>query len=255
VKCIVSVLKLVPPAMIFVVPVVLSWNVVLAIEHRFSPRFPWLALFDLVFIAVMWSAVTKRWGRRRVFGQEPPSALTLGVAATGLLACAAFSVFLAALSGLGVATMQQTESVERITTTRFAFWLMAHAAIVEELLLRGILQPVLEEACGLVGALVVTSVVFVLMHMGNDEFAVQWPFYVLLSTVTGYVAWRSNSVALPIATHGLLNWTVNGVLALHGPISEKVLRSYQIPLFAATLLLGASFAVCLMIDLRRSRQT
>jgi membrane protease YdiL (CAAX protease family) len=251
VKRIVSILKVVPPAVIFLLPIVFSWNVFVALEHRFSPRVPWLALLDLVFIAVIWSAVARRWARRPVFGREPPSALTIGVAAIGLLASASLSILLATASGFGAALMEQARASQGITTTRLAFWALAHAAIVEELVLRGILQPVLEEACGLVGALVVTSVVFVLMHVGNDEFAVQWPFYILLSTVTGYVAWRSNSVALPIATHGLLNWSVNGVLALHGPVPSTVLLSYKMALLATTLLMSMLLAAFVVLDRRR----
>jgi membrane protease YdiL (CAAX protease family) len=164
-------------------------------------------------------------------------------------------MFLTAMSGSGIALVDQASSSQGITTTRIALWALAHAAIVEELALRGIFQPAIEEACGIVVALVATTLTFVLMHAGNGNFAVQWSFYALVSAVTGYLGWRSKSVGLPIAAHVVLNLGINGVVALHGPIPGSVLRDYTIQLSAATLLAGVLFAMCVVLDRLRTRSS
>lgn len=252
-KRIASILTAAIPAVVFFAASVLIWNVFLTFEDIFSPTLPWPLLCDFVSIALCWSALPRRWVRKQLFSSEPPSALILGAAVTGVLACASLAILLAAMSGSGIALIDQALSSQGITTTRVALWALAHAAIVEELTLRGILQPAIEEARGVVVALIATTLAFVLMHAGNGNFAMQWPFYALLAAVNGYLAWRSKSVALPIAVHAVVNLGMNGAFALHGPIPGSVLRSYTIQLSVATLLAGALFAMCVVLDRLRTR--
>jgi len=80
-------------------------------------------------------------------------------------------------------------------------------AVAEESLYRGYLQPALVGKLGVIGGIVVTSLVFSLLHFNFNPVSVVAKF--LLGCTYGVVAWRTGSLTAPAVTHALV-WVVIG---------------------------------------------
>lgn len=75
------------------------------------------------------------------------------------------------------------------------------AGVCEEMLLRGMFQQALETRCSAVWAIVVSSLVFSLIHL-NPWGGLQ---IFVAAVVLGWVAWRTGSIVPTILMHGLNN--------------------------------------------------
>jgi len=80
-------------------------------------------------------------------------------------------------------------------------------AVAEESLYRGYLQPALVGKLGVIGGIVVTSLVFSLLHFNFNPVSVVAKF--LLGCTYGVFAWRTGSLTAPAVTHALV-WVVIG---------------------------------------------
>jgi len=89
------------------------------------------------------------------------------------------------------------------------------APVVEEFLFRGLLMWALARATGMIAALVVSSVLFAVIHVTAEPQAVAPLFF--LGMALGYVAYRTRSLVAPIIAHGLFNaLMISGTLLTSG---------------------------------------
>jgi len=88
---------------------------------------------------------------------------------------------------------------------------VAAAAIVEEMVFRGVFQGALAPRVSPTAAVLITSLVFASIH-----FQPSWFIQLLIfSVLAGYMAWRANSLIPPMIFHALSNlWTVIVLLNL-----------------------------------------
>ncbi len=77
------------------------------------------------------------------------------------------------------------------------------APLAEEFLYRGVLMMTLLKEIGVIGALVVSSAVFGIVHLPTEPQAVISLF--LLGMALGYIAYRTRSLVAPIIAHALFN--------------------------------------------------
>ena len=81
------------------------------------------------------------------------------------------------------------------------------ACVAEESLYRGYLQPAMVKKVGVVGGIVLTSLLFSLLHFNFNPISVVSKF--LLGATYGVLAWRTGSLVAPGVTHALV-WFVIG---------------------------------------------
>lgn len=87
-----------------------------------------------------------------------------------------------------------------------AFALVVIAPLMEELLFRGFLfRGYAASRLGVVGAILLTSVIWASMHIQYDVFYILQ--IVVLGCVFGWIRWRSGSTLLTIILHALVNLT------------------------------------------------
>ncbi len=77
------------------------------------------------------------------------------------------------------------------------------APVAEEFVYRGVLMMTLLKEIGIIGALVLSSAIFAVVHLPSEPQAVISLF--LLGMALGYIAYRTRSLLAPIIAHALFN--------------------------------------------------
>jgi hypothetical protein len=89
-------------------------------------------------------------------------------------------------------------------------------ALIEELIFRSILQTRLEESFGMLPGLIVTSILFGIMHSGYGN-----PYEILLTAgvglLLGYLFQRTRNLPFIVMTHGFTNIFLFGIIPHLGP--------------------------------------
>ena len=147
----------------------------------------------------------------------------LNGATLGMLAIATTAALLFALQSLRIEfpasnTPNQSSLQTWLVSAAGISIMLAPAALFEELIFRGYLWRVTEDATNSSVALMVTSFVFGLSHLQNAGAGALSIFNVMLAGVAlGLVRQVSNSVPAAWAAHFAWNWMM--AVALHGPVS------------------------------------
>lgn len=160
------------------------------------------------------------WGLGRWLGVSPGPylELTLGSVVWGLLTTIPLVLVLAwmlrstvpAVRNLvKLVTEQVGPLVARCTLVELGC-LAAMAGISEEILFRGVLQPVLGRWLPPSGALVTASLIFGLLHAASRVYAL---FAALMGLYLGAVFLLRNSLIPPILAHGLYDFVALSVVA------------------------------------------
>ena len=88
--------------------------------------------------------------------------------------------------------------------------------LIEELIFRSILQTRLEESMGMFSGLIVTSILFGVLHSGYGTFY-EMLFTSLAGLIVGYIFQKTRSLPLIALTHGMVNIFLFGLMPLMGP--------------------------------------
>lgn len=88
--------------------------------------------------------------------------------------------------------------------------------LIEELIFRSILQTRLEESMGMFSGLMVTSILFGVLHSGYGT-CYEIMFTSLAGLMIGYIFQKTKSIPLIALTHGLVNIFLFGLIPLMGP--------------------------------------
>ncbi|MSQ15361.1 MAG: CPBP family intramembrane metalloprotease [Dehalococcoidia bacterium] len=97
------------------------------------------------------------------------------------------------------------------TLMRDAFYMFCFVAVAEEVLFRGLVQQSLMNAFGFWHGVIITSVLFAVMHMSWRSVP-ELGFVFLASMMLGYMRVRTKSLVGPLAWHGMNNTILVGVL-------------------------------------------
>lgn len=242
---------------------------------------PWLAL-ALGCLTAVAAVLVYRWvvgkTERRPVTEVARAGIVSGVGGGTLVGVALFGMVIVNLAFLGA---YQVNGLGSITGAVGLFGFMAAAAVTEEVLFRGVLFRVIEERVGTWISLVVTSVLFGLMHMSNPN-ATLLGFVILTVGAGGlltaaYVATRS--LWLPIGVHfgwnlagsaifstevsgndtaqGLLDAETQGPTLLTGGVfgPEASLYSLVFPVLAAVVLFWVARRRGHLVPRRRAERT
>jgi hypothetical protein len=88
--------------------------------------------------------------------------------------------------------------------------------LIEELIFRSILQTRLEESMGMFSGLIVTSILFGVLHSGYGTYY-EMLFVSLAGLIMGYMFQKTRSLPLIALTHGMVNIFLFGLIPLMGP--------------------------------------
>lgn len=134
---------------------------------------------------------------------------------------AAPTVVLALLLFLSIPVLVGTYGLKPSVAVMFAITSIP-VAIKEEFLFRGILQNLLTERFGTLKAVLATSTVFTLWHVGVWDPSV-WTFgeIFLASVVIGFIYLRSGSIAVVIVLHAVYDAIYSFTPLLHPSLNEN----------------------------------
>lgn len=182
-----------------------------SVNVRVMPSIPWFAV--LLFIALtgfaVWLASQASADRPR-FNQFPIWSVCAS-AALGVMC-------LVAVQGAILSILQGAYSVSAVGEPNLVTAFLAvpaYSAVVEELLFRGVVQPRVQRAVGGYWAVAITTIIFVLIHIGRPDFEFQWPLFLAIGIVCGWVSFRGSLLAA-ILIHGIYNVGVNAFLHSRG---------------------------------------
>lgn len=128
----------------------------------------------------------------------------------GFAVCAAWLVLVMLAVGGTAAVGEVLDAIVGWSPTQRASFVVigiCGAAIAEESLYRGYLQPALVSKLGVVGGILLTSLLFSLLHFNFNPVSVVSKF--LLGCTYGLIAWRTGSLVAPAVTHALV-WVLIG---------------------------------------------
>lgn len=196
------------------------WSLLLALNLRVSPAFPWAALTTGVLLWFLWSylrgdgppASTSAARRRMLRAERLPSRVFAWAVAAGLLG-------IVALSGLWIVLMRLVKSHGNVLPdfSRYPLWTVAASLVMASILggvteeagFRGYLQGALEGQVGGALAVVITAVLMSPAHALTQGFV--WTtllFYLLVDIMLGVSALLTRSIVPGLIVHsaGLLTF-------------------------------------------------
>lgn len=201
----------------FFAATVAVWHVVLAINIRTTPVFPWFVVLDAGFL--YWAG--RILHRRNLLGdrcghRDTPRSVLFGILV--VTASLAIAIIQGSIGGLQLGPLERIADVSPFFSTSAIVALPLYAAIAEELGFRGIVQTSLEPIVGVGIAIAITTALFSTVHAQNPLFGQQWAFYLSLSIALGLVAVICKSLTLCMALHAGLNGLSVVTTLYFGPI-------------------------------------
>lgn len=190
----------------------LLWGMLLQVNLRLSADTPWAAILMVVFLVFYWNYL-QGWGwprslaaRRRV-GLRAPSlspavwGWSLLAGGLGLAGSIVFYIVAHRLIRWPVAVAPDFSKFPAITVF---VWLVASAMVAgfsEEAGFRGYMQGPLEHRYGPALAILITSVIFGLLHLSHGMFVPAILFDASWGALYGLLAWRSGSIVPALVLH------------------------------------------------------
>jgi len=190
----------------------LLWGMLLQVNLRLSADTPWAAILMVVFLVFYWNYL-QGWGwprslaaRRRV-GLRAPSlspavwGWSLLAGGLGLAGSIVFYIVAHRLIRWPVAVAPDFSKFPAITVF---VWLVASAMVAgfsEEAGFRGYMQGPLEHRYGPALAILITSVIFGLLHLSHGMFVPAILFDATWGALYGLLAWRSGSIVPALVLH------------------------------------------------------
>jgi membrane protease YdiL (CAAX protease family) len=194
----------------------LPWSVLLApLNLRVSPEVPWAFVPMAAYLWVYWSFVGGRTGRgdsaatRRAAlrARALPPDIWGAAIVTGLVGFAAVLSLTAVMARLVALPEpgQITTPPEMPAWTAVALLTMASAVagITEEAAFRGYMQGPIERRYGIGPAIVVSGVMFGLLHFPNhpDGVVQMIPYYLAVAAVYSGITWAVDSILPAVVLH------------------------------------------------------
>ncbi|MGW0432041.1 CPBP family intramembrane glutamic endopeptidase [Micromonospora sp. NPDC003197] len=204
---------------------------------------PWLTLVLGIATAVL-AVLTYAWVVRRTERRAPTEVARAGaVAATGrgvligVGMCAFVIVNIAFLGGYQVSGLGSMTGVVGL------FGFMAVAAVTEELIFRGVLFRIIEQRTGTWIALLLTGVVFGLMHLTNPQASLWGAIAIAVEAgfmlAACYAATRS--LWVPIGLHFGWNFALAGIFSAEVSGNDTAKGLLDVVISGPTLVSGGEF--------------
>lgn len=189
------------------------WAVMVGLNIKHSPGFPWAAIVMPFYLWLYWKFSTGRTrpasnaeARRKLCRAHAVSSDAWGIAIiaglAGLWALIQFQNVYARLVTLPTDQADDLSAIPLHTLIPTVIVSALVAGVTEESAMRGYLQGPIEKKFGPVVAIVITGVVFGLLHFSHSEvnFTVM-PWYLGVAIVYGAMAWKTNSILPSMVLH------------------------------------------------------
>ena len=194
----------------------LPWGAVLApLNLRLAPVVPWAIVPMAIYLWAYWRFVGGRLGspataeaRRQRLRAHPvsPEAWPMAIV-TGLVGFGALLTLVTLMAR--VMSMPATTPIEAPPgmppATVFTLLTMASlvAGVTEEASFRGYMQGAIERRYGLSAGILVSGIMFGVLHFANHPNAVlqMLPYYIAVSALYGGLTWATNSILPALTLH------------------------------------------------------
>ena len=195
---------------------------------KFHPEIPWAFPATLAILAVFWWYFTgggwpsstrelRRDVTRRQILSWPVWRVSLLAIALSVMAVASFRLLLPSILPVDAPTIPlDLTPIPMVTIVGLLASLVVSAAVAEEVAFRGYLQKPLEDAYGIVAALVVTGVGFWFAHIDKVSLS-HLPFHMLSSILLGLSAYLTRSLLPAIVGHALGDALLQPAYVFHQP--------------------------------------
>ncbi len=189
----------------------LLWGVLLQVSLKVSTRTPWAAILMAVFLIFYWKYL-QGWGWPQSLAAQrrtglrapalPPAVLGWSLLAGGFGLAASIALFIVAhrLVRWPVPAAPDFSSYS-VTTIVATLLISAIVGFGEEAGFRGYMQSPLELRYGPASAILITSVIFGLLHLSHGFFAPAILFDIGWGALYGLLAWRSRSIVPALVLH------------------------------------------------------
>ena len=182
---------------------------------KFHPEIPWAFPMTLVILA-LYGAYFSGWGppratreaRRKLARASMPSARVWRAAIPalvfGIIALVALRLLLPSLMPIRAPAVSiPLSSYPLVTVIGALLSIAAIAAVTEEMAFRGYMQRPLEEAYGLVPAILIVGVMFWVAHLDHGITMTHVPFQMSASIALGLLAYLTRSLIPAMIAHGV----------------------------------------------------
>jgi membrane protease YdiL (CAAX protease family) len=181
---------------------------------KFHPEIPWAFPMTLIILALYWAyfsgwgppAVTRdarqklarvSWPAARIWRAAIPAILS------GIVALVALRLLLPSLMPVRAPSMSISLSSYPLPTVIGALLsIAAIAAVTEEIAFRGYMQKPLEDAYGIVPAVLIVGTMFWVAHLDHGITITHLPFQMAASIALGLLAYLTRSLTPPMIAHG-----------------------------------------------------
>lgn len=190
----------------------LLWGTLLQVNLKLSAQIPWAAILMAAFLVFYWKYL-QGWGwpqslaaQRRTGLRAPalaPAVWGWSLLAGGLGLAASIVLFMVAhrLVRWPSAAAPDFSKFPAITIVVTLLMSAIVAGFSEEAGFRGYMQSPLELRYGPASAILITSVIFGLLHLSHGTFAPSILFDIGWGALYGVVAWRSGSIVPALVLH------------------------------------------------------
>ena len=181
---------------------------------KFHPEIPWAFPMTLVILALYW-AYFSGWGppaatrdaRKKLARATWPSpriwVAAIPVMMFGIIALVALRLLLPSLMPVRAPSVSISLSSYLVATVIGALLSIAViAAVTEEIAFRGYMQKPLEEAYGIVPAVLIVGIMFWVVHLDHGITITHLPFQMSASIALGLLVYLTGSLIPAVIAHG-----------------------------------------------------
>jgi membrane protease YdiL (CAAX protease family) len=181
---------------------------VITTNGRIAPNVPWGAV-ALFVISIGFGAWQTSRGKQESSLNQWSSWWAVTSVVLGV-------VCLAAVQATVLSVYRGTYSVAEIGGEVAAAFIAipVYSGAMEEFLFRGVVQTRLRSVVGR-WSVALTAFLFVLVHLSRPDFRFQWPLFVAIALVCGWMAYKVSLLAAALI-HVIYNVSVNAFLHFHG---------------------------------------
>lgn len=191
----------------------LPWAYLVRLNIDHLPSVPWSIIPTLIYLWFFWKYVNgKGWPqstaaiRKKLLRANELSGDIWGAAImAGILGLISLVLFSGLLSRMIRMPQQDASGVENVPVASLFFMVVMGsivAGVTEESAFRGYMQKPIEQRHGPLIAILVTGIMFGLLHYSHPETTIElMPFYFFVATIYGMLAYLTNSILPGIILH------------------------------------------------------
>jgi len=193
----------------------LPWAFLVRLNLDHLPSVPWSIIPAAIYLWLFWKYIKGAgWpastseSRKNLLRANPLSSEVWGAAIlAGILGLVSLVLFSGVLNRMVKLPQQDISELSHVPSITVGFMVLmgsAVAGVVEESAFRGFMQKPIEQRHGPWVAILVTGIMFGLLHYSHPETTLAlMPFYFFVAAIYGMLAWLTNSIFPGMILHAL----------------------------------------------------